>query len=147
MVAMDNSCFWLAEIKKKIVYSETRRHNELLLYRNYAWNVMYKISVFRVNRTTNMAAIDSSCLSIKKYSLKSYWPNKFKFDRKHIWKFPHLVQIRKQAWPPWEILVSDWLKFFECSPMKVQGIMNCYFVWLMYGSFLTNHSHFVPIDN
>ena len=58
MVAMDNSCFWLDELFS----SETRRHNELLHYRNNVCEYLYKISIFRADLITNMAAIGSSCL-------------------------------------------------------------------------------------
>ena len=54
-VTMGNSCFLLAEIKK--IFSEIRRHNELFLFRNDVWGILYKISIFIVNHTTNMAAV------------------------------------------------------------------------------------------
>jgi hypothetical protein len=55
MVAMDKSCFWLTEIKKKS--SETMRHNQLLLYLNDVWEILYNISTFRADRITIMAFI------------------------------------------------------------------------------------------
>ena len=61
MVNMGNSCFWFAEILK-IFSSEARRHNELLLCRNDIWEILYKISLFRADHTTNMAVNGSSCL-------------------------------------------------------------------------------------
>jgi hypothetical protein len=39
------------------------------------------------------------------------------------------------------------LACFLFSLLKVQGPMNCYFVWLMMGMFSTNLSHFVPIGS
>jgi hypothetical protein len=74
LVAMGYSCFWLAEIKE-ILFSETRRHNALLLCRNGVWEILYKISIFRADHTTNMATIGSSCLwlaNLKKSSLKPW---------------------------------------------------------------------------
>ena len=61
MVTMSNSCFWLAEILK-ILSSEARRHNRLLLCRNVVWEILYTISIFHADHTTNIAAIGSSCL-------------------------------------------------------------------------------------
>jgi hypothetical protein len=61
MAAIDNSCFYLAEIFK-MLSSETIRHNELLLCRNDVCEILYKISIFRADHPTNMAAIGSSCL-------------------------------------------------------------------------------------
>jgi hypothetical protein len=58
MVNMCNSCFWLAEIKKNILSSETRKHNELLLSRNDVWEVLYSNSIFRAD----IAVIGSSPL-------------------------------------------------------------------------------------
>ena len=58
MVAIGNSCFWMAIIYK-IFSSETRRDNEFLLCRNAVWEVLYKISIFRADRTANMAAIEN----------------------------------------------------------------------------------------
>ena len=47
---------------KKKFSSKTRRHNELLLCRNDVWEILYKISIYHANYTTNMATIGSSCL-------------------------------------------------------------------------------------
>ena len=44
------------------IFSETRRHNELLLCGNDVWEILYKISIFRAAHRTNMDAINSSCL-------------------------------------------------------------------------------------
>jgi hypothetical protein len=41
---------------------------------------------------------------------------------------PHIIHIGLKTWLPWAILVSDWLKFNESSPLKLGGTMNCYFV-------------------
>ena len=75
MATIDNSCFWSVEIKK-IFYSETRRHNELLLCRNDVWEILCKISIFRANCKTNMATIGSYCFWLdnlkKKSSLKPF---------------------------------------------------------------------------
>ena len=74
IIAMSNSCFWLGEILK-IFSSEIRRHNELLFCRNDVWEILYKISIFRADHTTNMAAIGSSWLWLtnsKKSSLKPF---------------------------------------------------------------------------
>jgi hypothetical protein len=38
-----------------------------------------------------------------------------------------------KAWSLWAILVSGWLKLKKNSPLKLEGIMNCYFVGMMYG--------------
>jgi len=43
----------------KIFSSETRRDNEFLFCRNDVWEVLYKISIFRADRTANMAAIEN----------------------------------------------------------------------------------------
>jgi hypothetical protein len=58
MVDMCNSCFWLADLKKYILSSETRRHNELLLRRNDVWEVLYSNYIFRAD----IAVIGSSPL-------------------------------------------------------------------------------------
>jgi hypothetical protein len=64
-------------------------------------------------------------------------------------KFPLLVQIGKQTWQPWEILVSDWLDFFLFSPLSSEStryndLLLCMSdVW----GFSTNLSHLVMIDN
>ena len=42
--------------------SETRRPHELLLCRNDVWEILYKIVIFRDDRTSNVVAIGSSCL-------------------------------------------------------------------------------------
>ena len=60
MVVLGISYFWLAEILK--IFTETRRHNELLLCRNDVWEIQCKISIFRANHTINMATIGRSCL-------------------------------------------------------------------------------------
>jgi hypothetical protein len=72
MVAMGNSCFWLAEIYK-IFSSETRRHNEWLLCMNDVWEILFKISICRTNRTTQMA---SSCFLTGR--LKKCFPKPFR---------------------------------------------------------------------
>jgi hypothetical protein len=54
------SCI-LAELKKIFSY-ETRRHNELLLCRNGVFEILYKISIFHADHTTNIAIIGSSCV-------------------------------------------------------------------------------------
>jgi len=64
---------WL-KLKKKI-FSETRRHNELLIWRNEVWVILYKIFIFHANHTTNMAVIGSSCLWLANY--KKYSPKPF----------------------------------------------------------------------
>jgi hypothetical protein len=74
MIAMGNSCFWLAEILK-IFSSEARRHNDLLFYRNDVWEILYKLSTCHDDHTTNMAVIGRSCLwlaNLKKSSLKLF---------------------------------------------------------------------------
>jgi hypothetical protein len=54
MVAMANNCFCLAEIEK-LFSSETSRHNDV-------WEILFKVLIFRVDRTTNMGTIGSSSL-------------------------------------------------------------------------------------
>ena len=47
----------------------------MLLCRNNVWEILYKISIFRPNHTTNMATIGNSCLwlsNLKKSSLKPF---------------------------------------------------------------------------
>jgi hypothetical protein len=60
---------------KKIFSSETRRHNELLLYRNNVWKILFKISIFCADHTTYMVAICSSWLwlaDLEKSPLKPF---------------------------------------------------------------------------
>ena len=79
MIAMSNSCFWLAEILKILSC-----HGQLLfligwnldnLMWNYeawwivtcmndVWKILYKITIFRSDHATNMTAIGSSCLRL-----------------------------------------------------------------------------------
>jgi hypothetical protein len=40
-------------------------------------------------------------------------------------KIPYFVSIRGKTWPPWVILVSDWLNGFESSPLKLQVQIIC----------------------
>ena len=60
-------------------------------------------------------------------------------------KFPHFVPIGHLTWPPYAILVSDWLKFKKNFPLKLQGQMNCNFVGMMYGTSFTKYIHFMLI--
>ena len=87
MVAMGNSCFWLAEIYK-IFSSETRRHSEWLLCMNDVWEILFKISIFRTNHTTQMA---SSCLwqADWKNVLQNHFDKLMEICRKHLWKVLH----------------------------------------------------------
>jgi hypothetical protein len=75
MVAMENSCFWLAEIKKKIFSSETRMHNELLLSRNDVWEILYKISIFRVDHYAQHRQFLFVIGQLKNYFSKTILPN------------------------------------------------------------------------
>jgi hypothetical protein len=56
-------------LKFKKSSPETRRHNELLLCRNDVWKILYKISIFRANPTTNLVTEGSSCYTPRKHSL------------------------------------------------------------------------------
>ena len=60
-------------------------------------------------------------------------------------KFPHFVPIRLQIWPPWAILVSDWLIFQKSSLLKPHGQMDQNFTGSICGRSFTKFSHFVPI--
>ena len=60
MAATGNSCFWLADMEK-IFSSETARPNELIFYRKHLYKVLYKVSSFRPDPSTNMAATGNSC--------------------------------------------------------------------------------------
>ena len=60
-------------------------------------------------------------------------------------KFPHFVPIGQQTWPPWAILVSDWLIFQKSSPLKPHGQMEPNFTGSIYGRSFTKFPHFVPI--
>ena len=65
----------------KIFSSETRRQNELLLYRKDVWEILYKIAIFRADHATNMAAI--------------FVLGQLKFCRKHIWKVLYKVSSKQ----------------------------------------------------
>ena len=41
----------------KFKHSETRRQNECSLCKNDEWDILYKMTIFRADRTTNMATI------------------------------------------------------------------------------------------
>jgi hypothetical protein len=96
--------FWLAEIKNK-TFSETRRYNynELLLCRNEVLEILYTIPMFRTDRTTNMAAIGSSCLWLVNWkeisSLKPFFEinwckqNSFRFPKPLIYCYCSMLVI------------------------------------------------------
>ena len=60
-------------------------------------------------------------------------------------KFPHFIPIGLQIWPPWAILVSDWLIFQKSSPLKPHGQMDPNFTGSIYGRSFTKFPHFIPI--
>ena len=88
------------KLKKKHFSSGTRTHNKLILCRNDIWEIIYKISIFRSDCTTNMTRIDRSCLwlangQLKKIFSKTIWPNWLKFGRKHLWKVLYKVSSKQ----------------------------------------------------
>ena len=82
------------------------------------------------------------------FSSETAGPNWTKLARKHVRsfiKFAHFVQIRQQTWPPWAILVSDWLIFKKSSPLKLLGQMKWYLKGSIYQRYFIKFPHFVPI--
>ena len=58
----------------------------------------------------------------------------------------HFVFARQQIWPPWPILVSDWLKlkkYLFLFFLKMQ--MICYLVQMLFTNSSTNRPHFTVI--
>jgi hypothetical protein len=70
--------------------------------------------------------------SISKSSHETSLKNKAKLYMKHLWKIiytlPSFLPDWTKAWSLWAILVSGWLKFIKSSPLKLEGIVNGYFV-------------------
>ena len=99
MAAMGNSCFWLADISK--LFSETTWPIGTKLGRKYLCKVLYKISLFRPDWTTNMAARDNSCFWLanisKIFSSETIWPMKQNYTGSIFTKFPHFVMIGNMA--------------------------------------------------
>ena len=60
-------------------------------------------------------------------------------------KIAHFVLIRWQAWPPQDILVSDWSISKKSSRLKSHGQMNRNLVESIYGRCSMQILHFVPI--
>ena len=93
---MGDSCFWLADIKKNFS-SETAWPNELIFDRKQLWEVLYKISSFRPDPSTNVAAIGNShfwLADIEKFSpLKQLgqmnWSLTWSNNERSFIKFPH----------------------------------------------------------
>jgi hypothetical protein len=66
-------------------------------------------------------------------------PNKATFYGKVLWevggllRFPHFIPIGQKTWSPWEILVSDWLKFkkiFSSDTRRHKELLLCRnYVW------------------
>ena len=123
------------------------------LYRKHLGEVLYKVSSFRPDRSTNMATMDNSCFWLadisKIFSSETTWPNGPKLYRKHLgevlYKVPHFLPIGVQIWPPWTILVSDWLIFQKSSLLKPHGQMDPNFTGSICGRSFTKYPHFVPI--
>jgi hypothetical protein len=90
MAATDNSCFWLADFKKKIVFSKTTLSNESKLGRKHPWKVLYKDCTFNSDPLTNMATIGNSCFWLANFFLifssETAWQNEWKLGRKHLWQ-------------------------------------------------------------
>jgi hypothetical protein len=83
MVAMGNSCFRLAEIKKCSPLKPGGIAN-CYFVRMIVWEILYKIFIFHADHIINMTAIGSSCL----------W----------------LANIRKSSWKPFGQI--NWLVWF-----------------------------------
>jgi len=80
------------QLKLKKISSETRRDNELLLCRNDVWEILYKISIFRADHTTNVATIGSSCLWLANLKQSS---KIILFGGKQLWKVLYKVYLKK----------------------------------------------------
>ena len=94
MAATGNSCFWLADMEK-IFSSETALPNELIFYREHLYKVLYKVSSFHPDPSTNMAATGNSCFWLadmeKIFSSETALPNELIFYREHLYKVLYKV--------------------------------------------------------
>ena len=121
MANMGNSLFWLDDISK--ISSETTWPSATKLCSKYLCEVFYKVSSFRPDRTTNMAAtgnLVSDWLILKKCSTPNGKNCARTIYARSLTRFPHFVWIRQQIWLSWVIFVSDRLIvkkkiFFERS--------------------------------
>ena len=78
------------------------------------------------------------------------WPNKTKFNRKHLWKVLYNISSFHTDWTKTMITMGNscfWLAEIlkKNSLLKLGGTMNFYFVWMMYWRSCTKFLYFVPI--
>ena len=73
MVAMGNSCFRLAEIKKSSPLKPGGTTN-CYFVRMIVWEILCKIFIFHADHIINMTAIDSSCLWLANRRKSSWKP-------------------------------------------------------------------------
>ena len=121
---------------------------------NFTLNIYGRsVSLFRPDRTTNMAATGNSYFWLadiqKPFLLKPHCQMEPNFTGsiygRSFTKFPHFILIGLQIWLPQAILVSDWLIFQKPSPLKPHGQMEPNFTGSIYGRSFTKFPHFVFI--